>query len=159
MEIEQRLSQWNQGDRNIAPDKRQETNQVPLRSPDREPDLYDLILALGERALHSTWLGSDVDCYGAKAKELYAFTENNQPIDGRDFLQITSGIQQTSEGDFQAFDPGATSPWIFIRAWEGSGFYVETNDPQIERQLKRQFASVEEVEGASPPYVSLFIRI
>ena len=181
-EIEQRLRQWEQGrpeDHDITqdmlivklgrwvgrlggvPDKRQKTDQVqpPSRQPDQAPDLYDLIVALGERALRSIWFGSGVECYGENADELYAFTEHNQQIEGGDFLYITSGIRQTIAGDFHAFDPGAASHWIFIRAWEGSGFYIETDDTQIEQQLKTHFPLVEEVEGASPPYAGLFIRI
>jgi hypothetical protein len=98
-----------------------------------------------------------VECYGEKAEELYAFTDQGRSIEGRDFLSIASGIRQTIEGDFQAFDPGANAPWIFIRAWDGSGFYVETDDPKIKERLKTHFQSLEEVEGASPPYVGLFI--
>jgi hypothetical protein len=100
-----------------------------------------------------------VDCYGEKAQELYAYTDHNRPIDGRDLLHITSGIRQTVAGDFTASEPGAASPWIFIRAWDGSGFYVETDNPQIEKQLKAHFAAVEEVEGAEPPYTGFFIPI
>jgi tetratricopeptide (TPR) repeat protein len=177
-EIEQKLSQWTEGDRNgpgtvrlkpyqdryvrdrsVVPDDRQKTDQVPSEAPDQELDLYSLIVALGERALHSTWFGSGVDCYGEKAEDLYAFTDQNRPIEGHDFLRIASGIRQTIQGDFQAFDPGSTSHWIFIRAWDGSGFYIETDDRQIEEQLKSYFQAVEEVEGADPPYQGLFIRI
>jgi len=164
-EIEQKLSQWNEGDQNsvsnqgVVPDDRQKTNPVQSGKPDQELDLYGLIVALGERALNSIWFGSGVDCHGETAEELYAFTDQNRPIEGHDFLRIASGIRQTIEGDFQAFDPDATSHWIFIRAWDGSGFYIETNDPQIEKQLKAHFESVEEVEGAYPPYEGLFIHI
>jgi hypothetical protein len=80
-------------------------------------------------------------------------------MEGQDFLRIASGIRQTKEGDFQAFDPGAASPWIFIRAWKGSGFYIETNDPKIKKRLKSNFQSIEDVAGAAPPYEGLFIRI
>jgi tetratricopeptide (TPR) repeat protein len=164
-EIEQKLSQWNEGERNrvrdrsVVPNERQETNQVGSGEPDHELDLYALIAALGERALHSTWFGSGVDCYGEKAKDLYALTDQNRPIEGHDFLRIASGIRQTIAGDFQAFDPSAASHWIFIRAWEGSGFYIETDDPQVEKQLKARFQALEEVEGAYPPYRGMFIRI
>ncbi len=163
-EIEQKLSQWNKRERNsvnsenIAPDSRR-TNQIPFEEPDQAPDLYDLLLALGERALDSIWFGSGVDCYGEKAEELYAFTDQNMPIEGRDLLEITSGIRQTIEGDFQAFDPGANSHWIFIRAWDGSGFYIETNDSSIKERLQTHFQTVQEVEGASPPYESLFLHV
>jgi len=164
-EIEQRLSQWKEAKRNnvssrsVVPDQGQKINRVQSGEPDQNLDLYDLIVALGERALSSTWFGSGVNCYGEKAEELYAFTDQNKPIKGRDLLLITSGIRQTIEGDFQAFDPNATSAWIFIRAWHGNGFYIETNDPNSKEQLKTQFPSAEEVDGASPPYVGLFIRV
>jgi tetratricopeptide (TPR) repeat protein len=168
MEIKQKLRawrEWNVGDRSRArdpsavPNDRQEADQAQSGEPDQKPGLYAVITALGERALHSTWFGTGVECYGEKAEELYAFTDHNRPIQGRDFLLITSGIRQTIKGDFQAFDPGASAPWIFIRAWEGSGFYIETDDPKITKQLKTYFQAVQEVEGASPPYESLFIRI
>ena len=167
-EIEQKLRagrEWNEGDRNgvkdrsVVPNERQKTNQVQPEKSDREPDLYELIVALGERALHSTWFGSGLECYGENAEDLYALTDQNRPVEGGDLLRIASGIRQTIKGDFQAFDPGATSHWIFIRTWDGSGFYIETDDPQVEKQLKAHFQAVEQVEGADPPYESLFIRI
>ena len=164
-EIEQKLSQWNVDEpdganhRSPVPDARHKTHQGQPEEPDQVLDLHGLLIALGERALHSTWFGSGVDCYGEKAAELHAFTDQNKPIEGRDLLHITTGIRQTIEGDFQAFDPGATSPWIFIRAWDGTGFHIETNDPEIKNQLKQHFQAVDDVEGADPPYEGLFIRI
>jgi tetratricopeptide (TPR) repeat protein len=156
-EIEQRLSQWGAGKRDRGPrsaairEDRHETNQIP--------DLYHLIVALGQRALGSTWFGSGVRCSGEKADELYAYTEHNTPIQGRDLIQIASGIHQTLQGDFQAYDPNATSHWLFIRAWDGEGFYLEIDDPKSKDRLKRHFQAMEEVEGAPPPYEGLFLHI
>lgn len=164
-EIEQKLSQWNEAKQKAISSQRavpvggQETDQIPAKKPAPDLDVYDLIVVLGDRALHSTWLATGVDCYGERAEELYAFTEQNKPIEGGDFLSIASGIRQTVRGDFQAFDPGGDLPWIFLRAWEGSGFYIETNDPEIKESLKSQFPLMEEVDGASPSYEGLFIRI
>ncbi|HKY53978.1 MAG TPA: hypothetical protein VJM08_06710, partial [Anaerolineales bacterium] len=141
------------------PNDRQKSHQVGSSKPAQQLDLYGLLSALGERALNSTWFGSDVNCQGENAEELYAFTDQNRPIEGGEFLRIASGIQRTIAGDFQAFEPGADTPWIFIRAWEGNGFYIETNDTQIEKKLKTNFPEMEAVEGADPPYVGLFIRI
>jgi tetratricopeptide (TPR) repeat protein len=160
--IEQKLSQWNEGKPDdLSTDDRQKTNQVsaPAGEPDQDLDLYGLIVALGERALHSIWFASGVDCYGETADELYAFANQDRPIEGRDFLDITSGIRQTIRGDFQAVDKGAASHWLFIRAWEGSGFYIEINDLNGKEHLQAHFPSAEEVDGASPPYEGLFIRI
>lgn len=164
-EIEQKLRQWNEEKRKasnsqrVASDSEQRVPQVAARSPGRERDLHSLIVALGERALDSTWYGRSVECYGERAEELHALTDGNMPIEGADFLSITSGILQTIRGDFQAFDPGADSPWIWIRAWEGDGFYAETDDPEIKVRLQSRFESVEQVSGATPPYEGVFVRI
>ena len=141
------------------PEESQKPNRVRSERPTQSPDLYDLITALGKRAIDSTWLGSGASCEGEKAETLYALTDQNLPINGRDLIQITSGIRRTIQGDFQAFEPDLSSPWIFIRAWDGNGFYIETDDAQIEEQLKTQFPTIEEVEGAEPPYAGLFLRI
>ena len=164
-EIEQKLKQLEAalpdraGRADADLDDRQTKDPVPSQGPDQALDLYDLMAALGDRALHSIWFGSGVECYGEKAEDLYALTGQDKPIDGHDLLPITSGIDRTIQGDFQAFDPGAASPWIFIRAWEERGFYVETDDPGSYERLKTRFQKVEEVDGASPPYRGLFIHI
>lgn len=151
VEIEQRLSQWKEG--------KQSTNPVPAQEPDQKLDLYPLLAALGERALHSTWFGEGVECYGENAGELHTLTDQNQAIKGQDFLNIVSGIHQTMEGDFIAFDPGANSHWILIRAWHGTGFYIEIEDSQIKRRLKSDFQNVEEVQDVPSPYEGLFIPV
>ena len=163
-EIEQRLNRSNEGKKNglsirrFVQDAMQKMNQGAPEEPDQNFDLHDLIAALGERALHSTWFGNGVNCYGEKAEELYALTNQNKPIQGPDLLAIASGISQTIQGDFTAFDQGANSHWILIRAWKGSGFYIEINDRHNKQQLKTRFPSMEEVEGAHSPYEGLFIR-
>ena len=164
-EIEQRLSQWNVIEaKNGGKDKSstkagEKTKQVERKKSDLNIDLYELIDALGERALNSTWLGSEVDCVGDKAKDLYAFTGRNKPIQGYDLLQIALGIRQSVHGDFQAFDGEEDLPWLFIRAWEGNGFYIETNDHQIKKYLITYFQTVEDVGDVPPPYEGLFIHI
>ncbi|MGE5374576.1 MAG: tetratricopeptide repeat protein [Bacteroidota bacterium] len=164
-QIEQKLRSWNAGDQENAGDSKaapktgQKTNPPSAEEPDQGFDLYDLIVALDERALNSTWFGSDVECYGAKAEELFAFTDHNKPIEGHDLLHIASGIRHTVEGDFQAFDPGAKSYWMFIRAWKGSGFYVETDDPKAIQRLRSDFKSVEDVEDVPQPYKGFFIHV
>lgn len=138
---------------------RQKPSANRVRQQNQQLDLYDLLIALGEHATYSTWFGSNIDCYGASAEELYALTEKNSPMAGEDFLRITSGIQKTNTGDFLAFDPGATSYWVFIRAWDGNGFYVETDDPQSMEQLLSRFEGAEKMEGIAAPYQGFFIRI
>ncbi len=162
-EVEGKLSKWQAPKREDAgsrpdPTERQRTSPVSPAKPTRQPDLHDLLAALGERARHSTWFGRGLKGEGEKAEELSAMTDQDRPVDGGNLLSVTAGIRKTVAGDFQAFDEGAELPWIFIRAWEGTGFYIETNDPRIKRQLKARFPSAEEVDGASPSYEGLFLR-
>jgi tetratricopeptide (TPR) repeat protein len=158
-EIEEKLKRLRVGrpERASPPAPAADNNQRKEQA--QHPDVHDLILALGERAAQSTWFAGDVETYGEKAEELYAAIDQNKPVAGRDLLDLTSGIGETLKGDFQAFDAGAASPWIFIRAWEGKGFYIETNDAKSAEQLKTRFRSVEDVEGAAPPYIGFFLRV
>lgn len=165
LEVEQLLSAWQKETqeagpaRGALPIKQHRAEQGSVHEPGAALDLYGVIVALGERALGSLWFGSDVNCRGEKAAQLYAWINSNQPIEGRDLLSIASGIRQTIQGDFYALDPGATAHWLFIRAWEGNGFYIEIDDPNGMQRLKTNLPSLEEVDGAVPPYQGLFIRV
>ena len=162
-QIARKLGQWELDERQSAsrhrdlPDEGPKAGQIPSETTDQERDIYGLLLALGERALHSSWFAGGVEWYGEKAEELYVLADQNEPIDGRGLLHIASGIRQTIAGDFYAFDPGASAHWLLIRAWNGTGFYIETDDPEIKERLKTHFHAVEEMEGVSPPYEGLFI--
>ena len=164
-EVEQRLRQWNAGkqdpgsDPGTASEDRNKKKKVQPEKADQKLDLYDLLAALGNKAEDALWLASDVDTSGEKADELHMISDQNMAVRGQDLLFIASGIRQTRKGDFQAFEPDADTPWIFIRAWKGEGFYLETNDPGIKKKLKTHFQLVEDVEGVPPPYEGLFIRI
>jgi tetratricopeptide (TPR) repeat protein len=164
-EVEQRLRQWNAGKKDQASDPgavsedRKKKKDVQAETADQKLDLYDLLAALGSKAEDALWLASEVDSIGEKADELHLISDQNMTVRGQDLLYIASGIRQTRKGDFQAFDPDADTPWIFIRTWKGEGFYVETNDPGIKKKLKTHFQSIEDVEDVPPPYEGLFIRI
>ena len=149
----------NKGKRHIVASPNLPLGKSKPQQPNRSLDLHDVILVLGERALNSTWQGSGVDCYGESAQELFEFTDHERPIAGRDLLRITSGVSQTIEGDFKAFDADSTSHWIFIRAWDGAGFYITTNDLKAKEHLKSQFEAVEDVDVANHSYVGLFIPV
>ena len=77
----------------------------------------------------------------------FAFFRPKQPIDGRDLLHITSGIRQSIDGDFHAFDASMTAHWSLTRVGDGSGLYIETNDLKIEERLKTHFQVVEEMDA------------
>ncbi len=121
-------------------------------------DLHSIILALGERAQHAVWQISGVDCFRANAKELWLINDTQQPVAGNELLRITAGIVQTIDGCLKAFDKGSAAHWFYLRAWDGSGFYIETNDPEIKASLQARFQNVtDDVEEARLPYEALFI--
>lgn len=161
LEVEQLLSAWQKETQEAAPDRAvHPAAQLRTAPPTGAAlDLYGLIVALGKRALGSLWFGSEVNCRGEKAAQLYAWIDSNQPIEGRDLLSIAAGIRQTTQGDFYALDPDATTHWLFIRAWEGNGFYLEIDDSESKERLKIHLPALEEVDGAVHPYQGLFIRV
>jgi hypothetical protein len=122
-------------------------------------DVHVILVVLGDRAVNSIWQVSGVDCFGENAEELWALDDNKQSILGSDLLRITAGIYQTIDGYFKAFDKESTSHWLEIRAWDGEGFYIETNDDEVKERLQSEFREVEAVEEARPPYQGLFISI
>lgn len=134
------------------------------KSSDLQPsnlnlDVHAILVALGDRAANSIWQVSGIDCFGENAEELWALDDNKQSIAGNDLLRITAGIYQTIDGYFIAFDKGSTSHWLKMHAWDGEGFYIETNDEKVKQRLHSEFQEVEGVEEARPPYQGLFISI
>ena len=120
-------------------------------------DVHSILFALGDQAMNSVWQVSGVDCFGENAEELWLIDDNKQSARGNDLLRITTGITQTIDGDFHAFDNCSTSHWFYMRAWDGSGFYVETNDHKVKERLDARFRNVEDVAETQPPYEGLFI--
>lgn len=149
----------NKGKRHIVQSPTLTPKAGKPQQPNRNLDLHGIIAALGERALNSTWLGAGVECFGESAQELYEFTDHHRSMTGRDLFRITSGIHQTIDGDFKGFDPGLTSNWIYIRAWDGGGFYIMMDDPKVKEHLKDQFEAVEDEDEAASPYLGLFIPV
>jgi hypothetical protein len=124
-------------------------------------DLFDILTALDDRAAASTWYGSGLECIGNGAEELYSITDKKLPLTGNELLRITSQIYQTIDGDLKAFENNAEDPWILIRAWDGTGFYFETLDPQIKELFKSRFGIFEDVEAEYQPkstYVNFFLN-
>jgi len=124
-------------------------------------DLFEIITILGDRAVNSTWVGHGLECFGDGAEELYSFTDNDLAISGKDILRLTSQIYQTIDGDLKAYENNSPSHWIFIRAWDGTGFYFETNDPSVKELYKTRFDFYENVEAEyqpHPPYVNFFLN-
>jgi hypothetical protein len=124
-------------------------------------DLFDIITILGDRAVNSTWLGHGLECFGEGAEELYSYTDHDLAISGTDLLRITSKIYQTIDGDLKAYENDLPSHWILIRAWDGTGFYFETNDPTIKELFKDRFDFFEDVEAEyqpHSPYINFFLN-
>jgi len=127
--------------------------------PNHKLDLHEILMVMGQRAVNSTWFGNGMECFGVNAEEMHDLTDHNRPIPGSDILRITQGIDQTIDGYLSAYDRDLSSHWVTIRAWDGSGFYIETDDPEIKARLISQFEDVEEVKEASHPYEGLFISV
>jgi len=107
-------------------------------------DLTDILSLCGERALSSAWLCSNVEAIGPGAEKLHAICDAQRTIAGIELISLASGISQTIDGYFYAWEPAADFPWLFIRAVDGEEFAVATTEHELLEAIRRRFRDVRE---------------
>jgi hypothetical protein len=107
-------------------------------------DLTDILSLCGERALSSAWLCSDVEAVGPGAEKLHAICDARRTIAGSELNSLASGISQTIDGYFYAWEAAGDFPWLFIRAVDGDEFAVATTGREILEAIRRRFRDVRE---------------
>ncbi len=94
-------------------------------------------MSLGELALISSWLCSGIEAYGENAKELDAYSDKQQHIEGQELLRMVSSIDNIADGYFHAYTQAETEPWLVVRAIDNRVFEIESHNPVV-AQLKRE---------------------
>ena len=122
------------------------------RQPHRPFDLIDILYVIGEPAEASEWLCSGVECEGAGAERLHKLADQNQHISGSMLVQIAADVTCTIEGYFRAFQSSDGSPWLVIRAVDGTEFDVESRDEGIIAVLKQHFPDVRDFPADGGSY-------
>jgi hypothetical protein len=108
-------------------------------------DLADILKALGARALRSDWRAEDLNCFGESDAELEALSEASAPIPGARLLDVAKRLTQVIDGAFLGTEPGASEPWVVVKAVDSSWWEVWTDDVAAVATLRGRFRAVSEV--------------
>jgi hypothetical protein len=109
-------------------------------------DLKEIFVAIGDSVLSSTWRCYDVECTGENAGELYKVSDEEQNISGDELLRVVSGIDQTIDGEFEAFY-GEGEPWLVVKAVDSSWFEVWSHDTEILERVRKSFREVSDLSA------------
>jgi hypothetical protein len=105
-------------------------------------DLIDILRLAGTDAESSSWRCRNVDCTGDLAGELHRAADAGSVLDGREMLRLAGGISQVIDGDFEAYRPGDTRPWLVVRAIDSSEYVVITADERLIARVRERFRDV-----------------
>lgn len=109
-------------------------------------DLRDILALIGEKAIRSTWLLSEVESIGGHASDvLNRISDEGRKIDGAELISLSRRVSQIVDGTFEAFDKDVNCPWITIQAVDSSAYDVITEDQNILNMIRKNFFSVEDI--------------
>jgi hypothetical protein len=105
-------------------------------------DLIDILCLAGRDSDTSSWRCRNVECTGDLADELHRASDAGSVLPGAEMLRLASSVLQIIDGDFEAYRPGETRPWLVVRAIDSSAFAVVTHDERMLARVREQFVDV-----------------
>lgn len=105
-------------------------------------DLIDILRLAGPDAELSSWRWRNVECTGKLAEELHRVSDAECALAGAEMLRLAAGVLQIIDGDFEAYRPGATRPWLVVRAIDSSLYAVITQDEGLLARVREGFWNV-----------------
>ena len=108
-------------------------------------DIRNILGLLKTETLNSTWSLTQIEAIGAKRDEIHRLSDKSIPVSGEILLQMVSGIDQTIEGTFNAFRAGGKTPWLIIRAVDGTAIDIETLDDAVLNKIRYSFRNVSDL--------------
>jgi diaminopimelate decarboxylase len=105
-------------------------------------DLIDILRLVGPDAESSSWRCRKVECAGDLAEELHRVSDAESPLTGAEMLRLAGGVFQIIDGDFEAYRPGETRPWLVVRAIDSSEYAVITKDERLLARVRERFRDV-----------------
>ena len=112
-------------------------------------DLKEILSAIGEPVIVSTWRCHNIECTGENAERLYELSEESQNVSGKELVEIAEGIFQTFDGELEAYRDGEEDPWLMVNAVDSSWFEVFSVDSAVLESIRSRFQDVSELPTAS----------
>jgi hypothetical protein len=122
-------------------------------------DVKDVLPFLGEAVFDSHWLCKSVECIGDSAEQLHHIADTAREIDGREFVELITHLQQTIEGRFIAYLRDSATPWLIIEVVDGTHFDVWMEDKAILQTLMNQFQDVRTMPHEDAPLPAAKVEI
>lgn len=105
-------------------------------------DLIDILRLAGPVAESSSWRCRHVECMGDLAEELHRACEAEPALPGAEMFRLADGGRQIIWGDFEAYRPGETRPWLIVRAVDSTFYAVITEDEMLVARVRGRFRDV-----------------
>lgn len=109
-------------------------------------DLRHILDLLGERAMLSSWLATEVWATGDAALELEHLANGQVFIEGATLIRLASNVVQVIDGEFSAFEKGCPLPWVVICAVDSSYYEVFSADSSVLEKVRGSFRQVSNCE-------------
>lgn len=111
-------------------------------------DLHDVLRAIGDDALRSSWTVEGVECIGGEAATvLHDLSDRGQTIEGERLLALAAQLTQFVDGELAGRLPGEEREWIKIRAVDSSAYDVLTDRDDVLRTLRTLFRAVQDIDA------------
>jgi hypothetical protein len=108
-------------------------------------DLRHVMSALGPRALLSEWRVREVWAEGDAKSHLEAF-DGSELVVGQRLAALAQATSQIIDGEFSAFEPGESAPWVIIEAVDSTYYTVRSEDSSVLAQVRGAFHDVTDYE-------------
>lgn len=109
-------------------------------------DLKDILQLAGGRAIKSRWKLTRVEASGKQsAEDLHRLCDSGTIVEGQALANLAADVWQVIDGQFEAFDDCAKSPWLVIHAVDSTAYDVQSNDESLLERLRTHFRSVRDL--------------
>jgi len=108
-------------------------------------DLRHVLSALGPRVLASEWRVREVWAEGDAKPHLEAF-DGSELIAGQRLAALAQDASQIIDGEFSAFEPGKSTPWVVVEAVDSTYYAVRSDDSSVLAQVRSAFHDVTDYE-------------
>ena len=110
-------------------------------------DLRHVLDALGQRALDSSWrIGGLWSLPESEANPLEKLANQQQPVPGRALKGAADAVDQVIDGEFRAFEPGESEPWVIVEAVNSSYYTVRSTDATVLASIRDRFCDASEYQ-------------
>lgn len=105
-------------------------------------DLRHVLAVLGQDALDSEWVVRNAWATGNAGDEFDRLIQGKR-VPGAKLNALANDVVQVIDGEFIAFKPGQTTPWVRVFADDSTLYEVETDDDEVARKIFSSFRQTE----------------